>query len=125
MHGNGTIDRYPPLHEGKLRKILCIRKELFEKLKAALGEFGVGPKTASAKPKPPSRQKPPKTEPLGGSRNDVLKTAKDKCISSFEPSNILYTHSSDFWRLRNLDAWFKEQDSYEDLRYLRLPSIKI
>ncbi|MFA5362652.1 MAG: hypothetical protein WC335_05325, partial [Candidatus Omnitrophota bacterium] len=33
--GNDTIDRYPLSYEEKLTKILCIRREIFEKLKAA------------------------------------------------------------------------------------------
>jgi len=123
--GNDTIDRYPLPPEGKLRKILCISKEIFEKLKAALGEFGLRQKSASPKPRPSFPQKPPQKEPLGRPRNDDLKPHKNKCIGSFEPSNILDTRNSDFWRLRNLNAWFKEQASYEDLRYLKFFPIKI
>ena len=123
--GNDTIDRYPLPYEGKLTKLLCISKELFEKLKAALDEFGLGPKPASVKPKTSFRQKLHRKEPLVGSRNDVLGSDRDKCIGSFEPSNIFNTYNSSLWRLRNLNAWFKEQESYEDLRYLECYSIKI
>lgn len=124
-HGNDTIDRYPLHYRGRLTKLLCISKEIFEKLKAALDEFGIKPKPPSSKPKTPFRQKPLKKEPLVDSRDDNHKPERDKCISSFEPSNILYTRSSSFWRLRNLEAWFKEQESYEDLRYIESYKIKI
>ncbi len=122
-NGNDTIDRYPPPYKGKLRKLLCISKELFEKLKAAWVEFR--PKQPPPELKTPSRQKPPKKEPLGSDRNDDLKLDRDKCVGSYEPSNILNTRNSSFWRLRNLNAWFKEQESYEDLRYLKCCQIKI
>jgi len=105
--------------------LLCISKELFEKLKAALDKFGLRAKPASSKPKTPFRQKLPRKEPLGIYRNDDLKPDRDKCTGSFEPSNILYTQNSSFWRLRNLNAWFKEQESYEDLRYIKSYSTEI
>jgi hypothetical protein len=122
--GNDTIDRYPLPYEGKLTKLLCISKEVFKKLKAALAEFGLKPKPASPKPKTSFRQKPPKKEPLAGSKNDDLQPGRNR-YGSFEPSNILNTRHSSFWRLRNLEAWFKEQESYEDLRYLEAYQIKI
>ncbi len=106
-------------------KLLCISKEVFEKLKAALDEFGLKPKPAPAKPKTSFRQKLPKKEPLVGSRNDVLESDRDKCIGSFEPSNIFNIQNSFLWRLRNLKAWFKEQESYEDSRYLKAYKIEI
>ena len=105
--------------------MLCISKEVFEKLKAALAEFGLKPNSASVKAKTSFRQKLPKKEPLGDSRSDDLKLGRDKCIGSFEPSNILDTRNSAFWRLRNLNAWFKEQESYEDPKYLKAYAIKI
>jgi hypothetical protein len=123
--GNDTIDRYPPAYEGRLTKILCISKGIFGKLKAALDEFGLKPKLASPKPKTPFRQKPLKKEPLRGPRNDDLKLDRNKYTGSFEPSNIIYTRHSSFWRLRNLNAWFKEQASYEDSRYLKTYKIEI
>jgi len=123
--GNDTIDRYPLPPEGRLRKILCISKEVFEKLKAALDESGLGQKLALLKPKPSSPQRAPRKEPLRGPRIDSLKTGKDKCIGFFEPSNIFNVRNSSLWRLRNLNAWFKEQASYEDLRYIESRLIKI
>ena len=118
-------DRYPLPYEGNLTKLLCISKEVFKKLKADLAEFGLGQKPASPKPKTPFRQKLPKKEPLGDSKSDDLKPDRDKCIGSFEPSNIFNTRNSSFWRLRNLRAWFKEQESYEDCRYLKAYKIEI
>jgi len=123
-HGNDTIDRYPLPYEERLRKILCITKEVFEKLKAALAEFESKPKKAHFRAKTSFREKHPKKVPLTGSRNNDYKPQRDKCIGSFEPSNIFYTRSSSFWRLRNLEAWFKEQESYEDLRYIESYKIK-
>jgi len=116
--GNDTIDRYPPAYEGKVRKILCISKEVFKKLKATLAEFGLKPKIVTSKPKTPFCQKPLREEPPGGPRNGDHRTGSDKCIGSFEPSNIFNIRFSSLWRERNLGAWFKEQESYEDQRYL-------
>jgi len=90
-----------------------------------LDEFDIKPKPASSEPKTPFRKKLSKKEPLRDSRNNDLKSDRDKCISSFEPSNIFNTRNSSFWRLRNLKAWFKEQASYEDLRYIKSYSTKI
>ncbi len=123
--GNDTIDRYPLPYGGKLTKLLCISKEVFKKLKAALDEFGLGPKPASPKLKTSFRQRLPKKEPLESPKDDDIKTDRDKCLGSFEPSNIFNIQNSHLWRLRNLKAWFKEQESYEDLRYLRYYSIEI
>src|SRR3989338_1398957 len=117
-YGNDTIDHYPLPYEGRLTNLLCISKEVFKNLKAALDEFGIRPKPASSKPKTSFHQKVSKKESLVGSRNNNHKPEKDKCIGSFEPSNIFETRNSSLWRLRNLKAWFKEQESYEDSRYL-------
>jgi hypothetical protein len=102
--------------------LLCISKEVFKNLKAALDKFGRRPKITSHKPK---QQKPPRKEPIGCSKSDNLKPDRDKCIGSFEPSNIFNTQNSSFWRLRNLNSWFKEQESYEDSRYLESYKIEI
>jgi len=83
-----------------------------------LAEFGFKPKTALLKPKTLFKQKPLEKLALTGSRSNDLKPDEDKCISYFEPTNILYTRISSFWRLRNFKSWFKEQASYEDPRYL-------
>jgi hypothetical protein len=123
--GNDTIDRYPLPYEGRLVKILCITKEVFENLKAAWAEFALKPKRASAKTKPSFRQKPLKKEPQAGSRNDNHKPQKEKATSCFEPSDIFNIQYSSLWKIRNLKAWFKEQESYEDARYLKMYQIKI
>jgi len=119
--GNDTIHCYPLPYRGRLTKLLCISRENFEKLKAALAEFGLKPKPASPKSKTFFRQKILKKEPLSAHRDNYLKPDRD----TFEPSNIFNTRNSSFWRLRNLKAWFKEQASYEDLRYLECYQIKI
>ena len=90
-----------------------------------MDEFGLGPKPASPKLKTSFRQRLPKKEPLESPKDDDIKTDRDKCLGSFEPSNIFNIQNSHLWRLRNLKAWFKEQESYEDLRYLRYYSIEI
>ncbi len=89
-----------------------------------MGEFGLEQKSASLKPKTPFQQKFPKKDLIESSKSNDLKPDRDKYIGSYEPSNILNTQNSLFWRLRNLKAWFKEQESYEDLRYLKSYSIK-
>ena len=118
--GNDTIDRYPPALEGKLTKILCITKEVFKELKATLAEFRFKPKPASPKPKTPFRQKPLEKQTLRESKNDNHNPERDKCIASFEPTNSVYTRyrKGPVWTSRNLKSWFKEQESYEDPRYL-------
>ncbi len=35
------------------------------------------------------------------------------------------TRNSSFWRWRNVNAWFKELESYEDPRYIKAYKIKI
>jgi len=124
IFGNDTIDPYPLPYEGKLTKVLCISREIFKKLKAALDEFDLSPKLASPKPKTPSRQKTSKKEPLESPRNGDLKP-NNNYTSSYEPSNILNTRFSSLWRAQNLNAWFKEQESYEDVRYIKSYSTKI
>ena len=89
-----------------------------------MDEFGIKPRPASSKPKMPFRQKPLEKKPLAVPENDDLKTDRDKYIGSFEPSNIFNTRNSSFWRLRNLRAWFKEQESYEDPRYIKCYSVE-
>lgn len=90
-----------------------------------MAEFGLESKVASSKPKISFRQKFSQKERLGDYKNYDLEVDRDKCIGSFEPSNIFNTRNSSFWRLRNLGAWFKEQESYEDSRYLEYYQIKI
>jgi len=94
-------------------------------LKADLAGFGIRPKPGPSKPKTLFKQKPLKKEPLGSPRSNNLVRSRDKCIGSFEPSNIFNTRNSSLWRLRNLETWFKEQKSYEDSRYIKEYQIKI
>jgi hypothetical protein len=115
--GNDTIDHYPLPYEGKLTKLLCISRENFKKLKAALDEFGIKPKPASSKPKTPFPQRLPKKEPLGGPRNDDIKPGRNKCTPLYEPTNIIHTRDSSLWRWQRMRAWFKEQELYEDGNY--------
>ena len=89
-----------------------------------MNEFGIKSKPRSSKPKTPFRQKILKKASLRSPKNDDLIMNRDKWVSSFEPSNILDTRNSFFWRLRNLKAWFKEQESYEDSRYIKTYKIE-
>ena len=124
-YGNDTIDRYPLPYEGELTKLLCISTERFKKLQAVLDEFGLRQKSTSPKPKTPLRQKLSEKDLPASPKNNDLELDRDKCTGSFEPSNIIYTRNSFFWRLRNLNAWFKEQESYEDSRYIKAYKIEI
>jgi hypothetical protein len=90
-----------------------------------LNEFRLRPKLSSSKPKTPFLQKSPKKKHPATPKNDDLKPDKDKCMGSFEPSNIFNIQNSSLWRLRNLKTWFKEQESYEDPRYLKYYSVGI
>jgi hypothetical protein len=84
-----------------------------------LAEFRFRPKKASFKPKPSLRQKPLEKERLVAPRNNDRRTVGDKCTGSFEPLDLFTNKSSSFWREQNLKAWFKEQESYEDQRYVK------
>ncbi len=90
-----------------------------------MAEFELEPKLTPPKPKTPFRKELSRKEPLEGPKNNDLKPNRDKCIGPFEPSNIFNIQNSSLWRLRNLGAWFKEQESYEDSRYIKSYSIKI
>jgi hypothetical protein len=124
QNGNDTIDRYPLSYEGKLKKILCVTEEVFKNLRAALVEFGLRPKNALPKTKLPFQQKPLQKRPLGCPRSANLKPEGNKCIGSFEPSDLFTNKSSSFWREQNLKAWFKEQRSYEDFRYIKAYAVE-
>ena len=119
--GNDTIDPYPLFYEGNLTKLLCISKEAFEKIKTALNEFGLSKKFVLPKPKISLKKTSFKKE----HENNIVEVIDDKRIDYFELSNIFNTRNSHFWRLRNLKEWFKEQESYEDLRYIKTSQITI
>jgi hypothetical protein len=102
-----------------------MRGEIFKRLKAALAEFGFGQKFTHPKRKQPLQQKLGKKEPQRTPKNNDLNSDKDKCTGFFEPSNIFNTRNSFFWRLRSLKEWFKELESYEDLRYIKSYSKEI
>lgn len=65
------------------------------------------------------------TVTLAGSTIMSIVTPIFTSIGFFEPSNIFNIQNSFRWRLRNLGDWFKEQESYEDSRYIKSYSIKI
>jgi len=90
-----------------------------------LAEFKLKPKTGSVKPKTSFRQKRSKKEPRIDSRHNDHKPDEDKCISTFTPSNIFNIQHSSLWRMRRLEAWFKEQESYTDARYIESYSVEI
>jgi len=83
------------------------------------------PKKTHFKPKPLFKQNLPRKKPIAATRGDDLKPNRHKCMDSFRPSDIFTNKSSDFWRQQNLKAWFKEQGSYEDSRYIKAYAVDL
>ena len=98
--GNDTIDRYPPIHEGKLTKLICISKGLFEKLCLETKEF------LAVKPAPRKI-------------NSVKAESKPLCYvpqentlrpgnSVYMPTKIWATRSSEYWQWQRVSEWDRE-----------------
>ena len=126
--GNDTIDHYPLPYEGRLKKLLCISKEIFKELKGALKESGIRPgrKTASRGKKASlpkfnanrqNKENPGAEHSLRGSTTNDRASRRDKYTPLYEPTNMVYTRDSSLWRWQHMAAWFKEQALYEDGDY--------
>ena len=102
-NGNDTIDRYPLLYEGKLRKILCISKTVFEKLLLTAREFFVEPVYTECLATPVQEDEPlPETArllPYGNSKAGYL---------GYTPSRIWSTRDSKLWQWRRFNEWWRE-----------------
>ncbi len=103
MFGNDTIDRYPLPHKGKLTKLLCISKELFEKLAFATQEFFAKESILKNTPALIRRSKPLLKAPVTSLRN-----IKKAGYSAYTPTPIWQTRYSEFWQWQRVNEWHRE-----------------
>jgi hypothetical protein len=99
LSGNDTIHRYPLSCEGKLTKLLCISKEVFEKLTLTAREFFIKeriPKSA------PARIKPCKMPVLATRRKGKAR------YQEYTPTPIWYTRCSEYWQWQRVSEWWRE-----------------
>ena len=101
--GNDTIDRYPLPYGGKLTKILCISKELFEKLASEAREFLVKENAPKNIPVQAQRIKPLCKAPAQSLRN-IEKTV----YPEYSPTRIWQTRYSEFWQWQRVSEWHRE-----------------
>jgi hypothetical protein len=109
--GNDTIDRYPLPYEGKLRKILCIRKELFEKLCLETQEF-LATKTA-----------PKKTKVIAAEPKPLCDVPQENTLRHtgyvYTPTKIWATRYSELWQWQRVSEWWREYGTDEYLNEKR------
>ena len=110
--GNDTIDRYPLFYERKLTKLLCISKELFEKLALATQEFFVKENILKNIPAQDQKAKSLRKAPIP-SLPDSEKTR----YSIYTPTPIWQTRYSEFWQWQRVSEWYREygQDDYRQI----------
>ena len=101
--GNDTIDRYPLPYRGKLTKLLCISKELFEKLALAAQEFFAKESILKDTPALIRRSKPLLKAPVTSLRN-IEKAG----YSAYTPTPIWQTRYSEFWQWQRVSEWYRE-----------------
>jgi len=105
--------------------LLCISKEVFKELGAALREFGIRPsrkitscEKSTSLPKfdeyRQNKKNPAKERTLRDPTVKDLASRRDRCTPAYEPTNIIHTRDSSLWRWQRMRAWFKEQELYED-----------
>ena len=107
--GNDTIDRYPLSYRGRLTKLLCISKLVFEKLTLAAREFFVKPVCQKRLPAPVQENKPSFKQPEA-----CLADNGNTGHSEYAPSQIWNTRNSRLWQWRRLSEWWREyhQDEF-------------
>jgi len=103
MAGNDTIDRYPPTYEGRLTKLLCISKEVFEKLCLSAQEFYARQATVNNAPAWVQ-----KTELLPKAPALPLHSSKRANYPEYAPTPIWQTRYSDFWQWQRVSEWHRE-----------------
>ena len=101
--GNDTIHRYPLPYEGKLKKLLCIGKESFEKLTLSTRQF-FSLKSALKDTARETRiiQAPPKV-PV-----PYLADNRKAVYSAYTPTKIWASRYSEFWQWQRVSEWHRE-----------------
>ena len=103
LFGNDTIDRYPLPYRGKLTKLLCIGKEIFEKLRLTTRGFYVRQAVFKNTPAQLHKTKAlPKTPALPSS------DTKKAIYPEYAPTKIWPTRHSEFWRWQRVSEWHRE-----------------
>ena len=110
--GNDTIDRYPLPYRGKLTKLLCISKELFEKL--TLASQGFFTKKHVLKNTPARAQR---TKSLLKAPEPSLRDIEKAVYPEYSPTKIWQTRYSEFWQWQRVSEWWREfgQDDYQQI----------
>ena len=98
--GNGKIDRYPLQEMVKIRKILIIKKEIYEKIRAEAIVFkrwltGLLPRQRKARKKQVD------------CKTNNAKTNGTTYYRDYTPTNIWQTRESLFWQWRMVKEWDK------------------
>jgi len=100
-HGNGTIDPYP-LIPGEAAKILRITEPMFLWIKDSYKRFR---RSLMGRPaKRSSRHEPLRRAPSSPEKPKTLK----RYFSTYEPTNAIYTNTSDFRRWCRVTEWFNK-----------------
>ncbi len=100
--GNGKIDRYPPLKELRIKRILCQSRQKFKELQKELKQLFYKKRPGKPKLRKPTKKK-----------NIIVKavfneTSSANTVPDHKPSNIINLHNSELWRWRRVSEWFKE-----------------
>jgi len=102
-YGNDTIHHYPLPHRGKLTKLLCISKEIFEKLCLTTREFYARQVVLKNTPAQLRKIKAlPKTPALPSP------DAKKAICPEYAPTKIWTTRHSEFWQWQRVSEWHRE-----------------
>ena len=110
-NGNGKIDRYPLEEMVSIRKILIIKKEIYEKIRVEAIVFkrwvtGLLP-----------RQRKARKKPIAWKTNNN-KTNGNGYHREYVPTNIWQTRDSLFWKWRMVKEWDKYiNDPMDNGRY--------
>ncbi|MBI3618133.1 MAG: hypothetical protein HY210_07965 [Candidatus Omnitrophica bacterium] len=101
FRGNDTIDPYP-LIPGEAKKILIVKKDIFEELRRRYEIFcrGLAKRTA----KRALNVKPRQKRPPQGYGSDVIR----EHFKAYEPSNAIAVNECDYRRWCRVNEWFAE-----------------
>ncbi len=102
--GNGTIDRYPPVGEAKIEKLLVFNEKTFQSL---VKEFH------RLKPRKQRAKKPRNVKKTRLTETYVSKTISKRTYQEYQPSTINNVYYSDPWRWRRVNEWFSQQAQTE------------
>ena len=99
----------PLPYEGRLTKLLCISRAIFEKLTLAARKLFIEPACPECLPAPAQENDPSSKEPVSyttGNRNTGY--------LEYTPSRIWPTRNSKFWQWRRVSDWWRQygQDEF-------------